>query len=187
MTMGAIRRLVADKEHVFFLTRDVGHHAVEPCPLLHVPNDLRVRLVALELGATTRPELREIKLEVTSFVPEVREQLTVQDKRTYFRPTTSDVKYAIGHFFAGQFACQVAGREPYPRTREITTPVLIGIAAARLRTNDILASIPLHLAFIGGLHAFGMPEHLEELPTPHRRRSSVTDMESHLLVDLQIP
>ena len=94
--MRTIRRLVADKEHVFFLTRYIRDHAVEPCPLLHVPDDLRVRLVALELRSTARPELREIELKITSFVPEVREQLTVQDKRTYFRSATSDVEHAVG-------------------------------------------------------------------------------------------
>ena len=169
MTMGAIRRLVADKEHVFFLTRDVGHHAVEPCPLLHMPYDLRVRFVTLELRAAARPELREIEFEVTSFVPEVREQLTIEDKRTYFRSAASDVEHAVGQLFAGQFACQVARREPHPWTREVTSPVLIGVTVTGLRTNDIFATIPLYLAFVGGLHTFGMPEHLEELPSAHRR------------------
>ena len=57
MTMGTVRRLVADKEHVFFLTGDIGDHSVEPCSLLDVPDDLRVRLTTLELRATSSPEL----------------------------------------------------------------------------------------------------------------------------------
>ena len=97
--MGAIRRLVADKEHVFFLTGDIGDHSVEPCSLLDVPDDLRVGLTTLELRATSSPELREVELEVPSFVPEVRKQLAIEDERSDFGSSPSDIKDAVGHFF----------------------------------------------------------------------------------------
>ena len=71
----AIGSLVVHQQHVALVAHDVRHHAVAPCALFHMPDNLRVGLVALELGAASCPELREIELEGFPLIPEGGEQL----------------------------------------------------------------------------------------------------------------
>ena len=184
---GAVRRLVVDEQHIGFVADDIGNHTVEPGALLDMPDDLCVGLVAMEAGAAAGPELREIELERAALVPESGEQLARQRYGSDLRSAAAYIEDRISQLAAGELARQMARREPYPGRSEIASPVLVGIAETVVRTHQIAAAVEQDLTLVGGLHAFGMPEHLEELPTAHRCRSSVAHVERHLFAYLEVP
>ena len=57
MQLFSVRCFVTYEKHILLFAGDVGHHAVAPRFLLHVPNDLRIGFTAIKFGARERPEL----------------------------------------------------------------------------------------------------------------------------------
>ena len=183
----AVRCFVVDKQHITFLADDVRHHAVEPCALLHVPDDVGGRFLAAEARAATRPELGEIEFESATLIAERREKFARKSQKSHFRAASAYVEDAVRKAIACQFADQIAGREPNPGRSETLAPVFVGVAEARVAVHQITPAVQDYLAIVIGFHAFCVPEHLEELPASHGAARAVAYVEGDTLADTEIP
>ena len=92
----SIRRLIVHQQHVFLLAGDIRDHPAGAAALLHVPDDLRVGLAAVELRADPRPGLGEVELIGLPLVPESGEKFAGESQVADLRPAAADVEDAVG-------------------------------------------------------------------------------------------
>ena len=187
MSFGSVRGLVVHQKHVLLLTGDICHHPAGKGTLLHMPDNLGIGLLAVEFRMDACPGLGKVELVGRSFIPEGRQELSRKRQGAHFRPSSADIKDAVREFLPGDLAGEIVGREPHPGAREILAPVLVGIAIAVLRADDIAPAVPNDLAFKLALHSFGMPEHFEGLGLAEDLIGSETHVESGDLANLEIP
>ena len=87
-----VRSFIVDEKHVVLLTGDVGNHPAAPGPLVNMPDDLGIGLLAVEPCPAECPELGEVELEAAALVPEGGQELAVEDDRSAFGPASAYVK-----------------------------------------------------------------------------------------------
>ena len=183
----AVGGLVVDEEHLVFVAGNLGLQFGGEGGLGHLPQNLRLRLPAVEPGAAARPELAEVEFIVPPLVPELAQQLTAQGDTKDLRVAASNLKGAVGKPLAGAAAHQIAGGEPHPGGGEVPAPVLVGVAVAGLWLNHILLPVEGQGTLVGRLHPLGVPEHLEGVEGTEEPGGPVAHMVGHLLLDINIP
>ena len=187
MALHAVRSLVVDSQHVLFVAENLDGHLVKWGLLFNLPRQTLLALAAAELSLGHGPELGKIKLIRRSLIPYGREQLLLKRKRTNLRASATDIEHGILQLLAGNLTGNIIGRQPYPWAGEILAPVLVCISVAGILIHHVVLTVPVQITAIGGLHALGMPEHLEGFHLANGLGCTVTYVEGNLLVDVKIP
>ena len=109
VTLLPVRSLIVHQEHVRLLTGDVGHHPAGKGALFHVPDNLGVGLLAVELRMDSRPGLREIELVWLSLVPKGRQKLPRKSQTAYLGPPSADIEDAVCQLLPRELTGKIVG------------------------------------------------------------------------------
>ena len=144
-------------------------------------------LVKGELCSDDQVQLGEVEVKFFSFIPEDAQQSSVQRYMEDLRSASADIKGTVVQPFISASAEQMIGRKPYPWCCKITAPVFICVAIGGFRSDGICSPVEHDCSGVLCLHAFSVPIHIKCFCVPHRLAGPVSDIESDLFVNREIP